>query len=121
MSKLKKIFHIFMLVLAILFLGCTLKLGYEVVYSPLSAAVRHPNNLTIFYRPGCHRCQSALPRLFPRLLFSTKRDYLINADKLSDKQLKSVKLNITPGFMYHNKNVQTVNSKKIDQIWAKSH
>ena len=119
--KFTKPFHLIMLILSFIFLAFTLKLGYEVAYSPLDAAIKHPDRLTILYRPGCPRCHKALPRLLPRLLFSTKRDYLINADKLSDKQLKSVNLNITPGFMYHSKNVQTVNDKAIDRIWAESH
>lgn len=117
----KKTINIVLLIFSTVLLAFALKLTYEVAYSPLQAAVQHPDRLTIFYRPGCGRCHKALPRMIPRLLFSTKRDYLINADELSQAQLRKARLKLTPGFMYDGKTVQTIDSQRIDQIWKQSH
>ena len=49
--------------------------------------------------------------------FSLKRDYFINANELTDKQLNKIGLTITPGFYSHGKLHETVNFDKIISLW----
>lgn len=116
-KRLKKLFFVFLLVVAA-FVG---KFIFELCYSPLAVAEKHPDSLTILYRPGCGRCKESLPRLIPRALFSTKRDYFINADHLTKEEQVEVGLDVTPGFLAHHEMVQTVNKTRIDEIWKETH
>lgn len=98
-----------------------LKFTYELVDSPINKAIQHPNDLIIVYRPNCSRCQETLPRLLPRLVFSTHRDYLVDANHVSESQMQKIKVTLTPAFKYHSDTEQTINKKKIDKIWQESH
>lgn len=109
------------LVVVVVFLGFTCKLVYEFTYSPLSNAMEHPSSLTVLYRPGCHRCKEVAPMLLPKLLFSTKRDYLVNADGLDKVQLRKIGLEITPGFVSHGVITQTTDMPRINKIWDETH
>lgn len=118
---LRKIIHYVIGFLVLIFFLFTVKLTYEFAYSPLNQALSHPNDLTILYRPGCPRCRRVFPALLPKLLLSYKRDYLIDANKLNNKELHSINLRITPGFIYHKNTVQTINLRRINRIWEKTH
>lgn len=104
-------------IIVIILLAFGLKFAYELVHSPYNEAMNHPDRLTIFYRRGCSRCHKALPRLIIPAYFSIKREYFINANKLSDKQLNKVGLTITPGFYTHGKLYETINANKIKSLW----
>lgn len=119
----KSVKHALLIILRIIMLVILLftgKLLYEVAYSPYSSSIANPDRLTVLYRPGCHRCQKVMPYVLTRTLFSVKRVYFVNADKLTAKQLKKAELNLTPGFRYKGSTVQTINHQKIKQIVDKS-
>ena len=123
MQKPKTIKHALLIILRIMILIILLftgKLFYEVAYSPYSSAMANPDRLTVLYRPGCHRCHKVMPYVLTRTLFSVKRIYFVNADKLTAKQLKEAELTLTPGFRYKGSTVQTINHQKIKQIVDKS-
>ena len=111
---LKKLLSL-LLVIVLLFIG---KFFYECAYSPYKQAINHPDNLVVMYRPGCHRCRKVLPQIMPRLIFSTHRDYLMNANNLESPQLQKLGLTVTPGFRIHHHTYQTISPKKISKLLA---
>ena len=98
-----------------------IKTTYEFVHSPYNEAMKNPERLTIFYKPNCRRCRKVALHVLPKIFFSTKRDYLIDSRKLNEEQHQEAKLSLNPGFRYHNRTVQTINTDKIDEIWSQSH
>lgn len=102
-------------IVMLLFIG---KFFYECAYSPYDQAINHPDSLVVMYRPGCHRCWKVLPQVMPRLIFSTHRDYLMNANDLENFQLKKLELTVTPGFRIHHQTYQTISPKKISKLLA---
>lgn len=115
-----KTFKRILAIIALIFLIFGIKFYYEIAYSPYNTAISHSDRMTVFYRPGCSRCHKVLPKLLLPAYFSLKRDYFINANELTDKQLNKIGLTITPGFYSHGKLHETVNFDKIISLWEES-
>jgi len=113
-----KTFKRILAIIALIFLIFGIKFCYEIAYSPYNTAISHSDRMTIFYRPGCSRCHKVLPKLLLPAYFSLKRDYFINANELTDKQLNKIGLYRTPGFYTHGKIYQTVDESKIRDLWS---
>lgn len=95
--------------------------NYEVRNSTYAKAINNSNKLVILYRPACPRCHRILPKLFLKHCLDSKREYLLNANKLSKKQLDSLECRITPTFRFKNISYNTDNYQEIESIWQKSH
>lgn len=113
-----KTFKRILAIIALIFLIFGIKFCYEIAYSPYNTAISHSDRMTVFYRPGCSRCHKVLPKLLLPAYFSLKRDYFINANELTDKQINKIGLTITPGFYTHGKIYQTVDKSKIRYLWS---
>lgn len=110
---------IFMVAVIVCF--AAIRWNREVKSSTYAEAINNPDKLTILYRPICPRCHRTLPRLFLEHCLDSKGEYLLNANKLSKKQLDNLECRVTPTFRYKNVSYNIDDYQKIDKIWIDSH
>lgn len=98
-------------------------LVYELSSSSYSSALHAgPDTLVIVYRPGCGRCRRTLPKFYVRNIFQWpfKKKVILNADKLSGKQLEKLDVRITPVFKLGGKTYNTDNLSRMYSLWDKT-
>ncbi|QDR73628.1 hypothetical protein FOD75_11060 (plasmid) [Limosilactobacillus reuteri] len=117
----KKVIKSVLLSIAVIVLGFAIKLGIEFIYSPVDQAMQSEDSFVMYYRWRCKRCHHTWAWMWPRMLFSLKRDYFINANDIPQYDLYKYHLHVTPGFKQENKVIQTVNKAEIKKIWNETH
>lgn len=78
------------------------------------------NKLAIIYRKDCIRCKKTLPRLMIKHALDKKYVYIINVNNLTKRQLKRLDVNSTPVFRLKNLSYNTVDQRKIQDLWLNS-
>lgn len=117
MDKIVKTILFYMILIA---LGWSL-IAYTKYRTSITTNVNYPKNapneLTIIYKPECKRCRKTLIPLFYLHALDGKKVHLLNAHKLSSKQLDKLDSISTPTFIVNNQSYNKVNFDKGNNLW----
>lgn len=117
-----KAFGTFLLIIG-LYLGlAAMRFKYMEKTTNVNAALHDNRTLLIIYKPKCKRCKNILIPLYIKKALTLRRENVINANKLTDKQIEKYNLiRKTPTFRYHLKNYEPMNLNDAEKIWFHTH